>query len=259
MPWLCFVAPDGAFFFVWCLRHSRISLKTRVKVCRVGGFSQGSHLPKPCKVFQMIPRVYTYKVTFEEVPHWYWGVHKESLFGEVYLGSPVTHKRFWDFYTPKVQVLEVFPSTEEGWKEAQLVEKRLIRPDLNNPLCLNEGCGNFLSLATLARNGQIQGSRNRGRKHTEQAKQNFRAGQAKPETKAKRSQKTKEVFSRPEVLEAVRQKALDRWANRKEELSASMRGVKIDYKWWVNEEGQLRHCPQPPGPEWKRGRKWRPQ
>jgi hypothetical protein len=151
----------------------------------------------------MQPKIFTYKVTFEEVPHWYWGVHKEKHFNDGYMGSPHTHRWMWDFYTPKLTILEIFPNTEEGWADAQKVEKRLIRPDLNNPLCLNEGCGSFLSLATLAQNGKNQGLKNRGRKHTEQAKQNFRAGHSKPETKAKRSEITKEIFSRPEILASV--------------------------------------------------------
>jgi hypothetical protein len=94
-------------------------------------------------------RVYTYKVTFEEVPYWYWGVHKETFFQDGYLGTPVTHKWMWEFYTPHLQILELFPNTEEGWKEAVNVEKRLIMPDLHNPLCLNEACGAFYSLETL--------------------------------------------------------------------------------------------------------------
>ena len=106
----------------------------------------GSAAPKTRQSFQMQPRIYTYKVTFEEIPHWYWGVHKEKKFGEAYLGSPVTHRWMWDFYTPRVQVLEVFPYTDEGWLEANSVEDRLIRPDLNNPLCLNENCGGRFSL-----------------------------------------------------------------------------------------------------------------
>jgi hypothetical protein len=92
------------------------------------------------------PRIYTYKVTFEEIPHWYWGVHKEKKFGETYLGSPVTHKWMWDFYTPCLQICEEFPYTDEGWMEALGVEKRLILPDLNDTLCLNEGCGARVSL-----------------------------------------------------------------------------------------------------------------
>jgi hypothetical protein len=93
------------------------------------------------------PRIYTYKVTFEEIPHWYWGVHKENKFGEVYWGSPKTNKRVWNLYTPRLQILELFPFTEEGWKEANCVEDRLILPDLNNPLCLNESYGLRMSLA----------------------------------------------------------------------------------------------------------------
>jgi hypothetical protein len=98
------------------------------------------------------PRIYTYKVTFEEVPHWYWGVHKENRLNDGYMGSPSTHRWMWEFYTPKIQILEVFPFTEGGWKEAILVEKRLIRPDLNIPLCLNERC-NLINSVDSARKG----------------------------------------------------------------------------------------------------------
>ena len=96
------------------------------------------------------PRIYTYKVTFEEVPYFYWGVHKEKKFGEVYTGSPVTHKWMWEFYTPRVQVLELF----DCWDDALLVEKRIISPDLNNPLCLNEHCGGHLSLESCKKGGK---------------------------------------------------------------------------------------------------------
>lgn len=93
------------------------------------------------------PRIYTYKVTFEEVPYWYWGIHKEKRFGESYMGSPVTHKWMWEFYTPKIQILEEFPNTEAGWAEATNVENRIIRYDIDNPLCLNESYGCFISLS----------------------------------------------------------------------------------------------------------------
>jgi len=52
----------------------------------------------------------------------------------------------WKFYTPKIQILEIFPFTDEGWQQALEIEKRLIRPDLNNPLCLNENCSAGVSL-----------------------------------------------------------------------------------------------------------------
>jgi hypothetical protein len=99
----------------------------------------------------MQPRIYTYKITFEEIPHWYWGVHKEKKFGELYLGSPVTHRWMWEFYTPRVQFLEFFPFSEEGWAEVKAVEDRIIKPDLNNLLCLNERYGGITSLYVLRR------------------------------------------------------------------------------------------------------------
>jgi hypothetical protein len=102
----------------------------------------------------MQPRIYTYKITFEEVPYWYWGVHKERRYNDGYLGSPVTHKWMWEFYTPHLQILEIFPYSEEGWVEANSVERRLILPDLNNPLCLNEGCAGTLSLEACRRGAE---------------------------------------------------------------------------------------------------------
>jgi hypothetical protein len=97
----------------------------------------------------MQPRIYTYKVTFEEIPNWYWGAHKEKKYGEPYLGSPTTHAWRWGFYTPYLEILELFPYTDEGWDDACRVEKRCIKPDLNNPLCLNENAGGYMSLEAL--------------------------------------------------------------------------------------------------------------
>jgi len=95
---------------------------------------------------ELKPRIYTYKVTFEEIPHWYWGVHKEDAHNDGYLGSPNTHKWVWEFYTPSLQICEIFPYTDKGWENAQDVENRCISPDLNNPLCLNEHCGGNISI-----------------------------------------------------------------------------------------------------------------
>jgi hypothetical protein len=106
------------------------------------------------------PRIYTYKVTFEEIPHWYWGVHKESKYNDGYMGSPTTHRWMWDFYTPHLQILELFPLSDDGWEEANRVEDRLILPDLNNPLCLNEGCNGYVSIETARKGGEIAGRMN---------------------------------------------------------------------------------------------------
>jgi len=114
----------------------------------------------------MEPRIYTYKITFPHQGWWYWGAHKETKYDETYDGSPVTHIDKWEKYEYEKQILEFF----DDWDEAKSVEKRLIRPDLNNPLCLNENEGGNLSSAACSKGGKtgaggkiggkIQGKRN---------------------------------------------------------------------------------------------------
>jgi hypothetical protein len=95
----------------------------------------------------MHPRIYTYKITFEEVPYYYYGVHKEKRYSEEYWGSPKTNKWCWELYTPKKQILEFFEYTDEGWLEANLVEKRLIKSVYDtDKWCLNESVGGVISL-----------------------------------------------------------------------------------------------------------------
>jgi len=107
----------------------------------------------------MQPRIYTYKITFEEVPYYYYGVKKENLFNEEYWGSPKTNKWCWELYTPNKQILEVFPYTDEGYIQAQEVEKRLIKPVLNDRRCLNENVGGTFSLK-ICREGGRKGYEN---------------------------------------------------------------------------------------------------
>jgi len=104
------------------------------------------------------PRIYLYKITFEEVPYYYYGVHKEKYFNQEYWGSPISHKWCWEFYTPKKQILQVFPYTDEGWIEANEIEKRLISPVFNtDKWCLNENCGGNISLFVRKKNGEKSG------------------------------------------------------------------------------------------------------
>ena len=104
------------------------------------------------------PRIYLYKITFEEVPYYYYGVHKEKYFNEEYWGTPVTHKWCWKFYTPKKQILELFEYSDKGWIEAQEVEGRLIRPFYNtDKWCLNESCLGVFSIEQKRKAGKIGG------------------------------------------------------------------------------------------------------
>jgi len=101
------------------------------------------------------PRIYTYKITFEEVPYYYYGAKKEKYFNEEYWGSPKTNKWCWELYTPKKQILQFFDYTDEGYIEAQEIEKRIISPVLNDKWCLNENVGGLFSLKICSEGGKI--------------------------------------------------------------------------------------------------------
>jgi len=104
------------------------------------------------------PRIYTYKITFEEVPYYYYGSKKEKYFNEEYWGSPVTNKWCWELYTPKKQILEIFDYTDEGYIQAQEVEGRLIKPVFNTDRwCLNANCNGRMSLKQRSKAGKIGG------------------------------------------------------------------------------------------------------
>ena len=108
------------------------------------------------------PRIYLYKITFEEVPYYYYGVHKERKYNEYYMGSPITHKWVWDFYIPKKQILQFFDFTDEGWLEAQEIETRLIKPFFNDDKwCLNENCSGSISLEIRRKTGKKVGTNNK--------------------------------------------------------------------------------------------------
>jgi hypothetical protein len=98
------------------------------------------------------PRIYLYKITFEEVPYYYYGIKKEKYFNQEYWGSPVTNKWCWKFYTPQKQILQIFDYNDDGYIEAQKIEKRIISRVLNDKWCLNENVGGILSLNCYQKN-----------------------------------------------------------------------------------------------------------
>ena len=107
------------------------------------------------------PRIYTYKITFEEVPYYYYGMHEEKVYDEEYWGSPKTHKWCWEIYTPKKQILETFISREDAGE----IERRLIKPVYNtDKWCLNENCAGVFSLDTCSKAGKIGAAKNKKNK-----------------------------------------------------------------------------------------------
>lgn len=104
------------------------------------------------------PRIYIYKITFKEVPHYYYGVHKEKKYDDEYLGTPITHKHYWEDYTPQKEILKEFPYTDEGWIEANEEERKLIKPVYKiDPYCLNEACMRLPTLAIYRKNAKLGG------------------------------------------------------------------------------------------------------
>jgi hypothetical protein len=101
------------------------------------------------------PRIYLYKITFEEVPYYYYGIKKEKYYNQEYWGSPKTNKWCWELYTPKKQILQLFDYSDDGYIESQEVEKRLIGTFYQtDKWCLNESCGGQISLKVRRETGK---------------------------------------------------------------------------------------------------------
>jgi hypothetical protein len=112
------------------------------------------------------PRIYVYKITFDEIPHYYYGVHKEKVFDEYYMGSPKTHKDFWRLYIPRKEYIKFFECDDKGYIEARKFEDILITPAINDEFCLNEHVGGFYSLEACKKGGK-KGGKISGEKHKE--------------------------------------------------------------------------------------------
>jgi len=102
------------------------------------------------------PRIYIYKITFEEVLYYYYGVKKERYFNQEYWGTPITNKWCWELYTPKKQILQFFDFTDEGWINGLEIEKRLINPVYQtDKWCLNKSCGGIVELKINRKTGKL--------------------------------------------------------------------------------------------------------
>lgn len=195
------------------------------------------------------------------MPWYYYGYHKDN--GKPYCGSPVTHKRIWDMYECEVQILEWF----DDMSEAQMAEGRIIKHFLNDPNCLNEHCGGFISLEARRRGGKTNGKRTaelktgchspdiprggihhpmNGKFHREDSKQKMSEAHAgeknhfygkshTSEAKHTIRTKTKERMNTPEG---------------KKHHSEVMKGR----SWWTSPEGKTRLSFESPGEGWAKGR-----
>lgn len=204
---------------------------------------------------------YTYKTTFPGMPWYYYGYHKDN--GKPYFGSPVTHKRIWDMYECEVQILEWF----ENIYEAQIAESRIIRHFLNDPNCLNEHCGGFISLEARRRGGKTNGKRTaelkigchspdiprggihhpmNGKSHREDSKQKM--SEARTGERNHFYGKTHTT----DAKQAIGKKTKERMntLSSKQHHSEKMKGR----SWWTSPEGKTRLAFEAPGEGWVKGR-----
>lgn len=100
-------------------------------------------------------RIFVYKITFHEVPNFYYGWHKEKSCNDEYMGSPKYYKKFWELFTPVREIILEFEYSDIGATQAQILEKYLIKSSWDNPDSLNMSCGGMIhpeALAETARN-----------------------------------------------------------------------------------------------------------
>jgi len=169
----------------------------------------------------MKPRIYTYKITFEEVPFYYFGSKKEKVGGEEYFGSPKTNKWYWKVYTPKKQILEFFDYTKTGYRNCREVENRLIKYFINDPHCLNAGYAGYYKPTPLTeeRKRRISNSLT-GKTHSEETKKRW--SQSRKGDKNGMFGKKHSIETRKKISD----KALGRkhTAESKEKISMAFRG-----------------------------------
>lgn len=107
-----------------------------------------------------IRKSYTYLILFYD-GSFYYGVRlcpkgKTPWQDTDYVGSPVTHRDKWNTTLFTKFILEIF----DDYKLAQEKEKELIKPNLNNPVCLNEHAAGGFSRESCSKAGKIGGRKN---------------------------------------------------------------------------------------------------
>lgn len=99
---------------------------------------------------------YTYKINFVD-GYYYYGkilLKKDNPLTDGYYGTPITNKEKWSTTMFWKEIIEEY----DDWIVCSKDEIELIRPVLNDPMCLNENCGGYISLEVLRSNGKRAGT-----------------------------------------------------------------------------------------------------
>jgi hypothetical protein len=103
---------------------------------------------------------YCYKIIFAD-GSFYWGTSQYKGAPpekDGYYGSPTTHRKKWKQQQHSKIVLKIFLDEQERLD----YEESCIRPDLNNPRCLNEHAGKGFSKEIQKKGAQASASKSRG-------------------------------------------------------------------------------------------------
>lgn len=102
-------------------------------------------------------RYYTYKITFIDLPcYFYYGKKKDD--GKPYYGSPVTWKHLWDQFEPEVQILEWYKTEQEAaFAETALINATWKQEWNNRRYSLNENVNGRISEEGCMRGGKSGG------------------------------------------------------------------------------------------------------
>jgi hypothetical protein len=99
---------------------------------------------------------YTYRINFVD-GYYYYGkrlLKRNNPLTDGYYGTPITHKEKWCTTMFWKEIINEY----DDWIECSKSEIELIRPVLNDPMCLNENCGGYSSLKILKENGKRAGT-----------------------------------------------------------------------------------------------------
>ena len=156
-------------------------------------------------------KAYIYKIIFED-GCWYWGFSTwkgKQPHRDGYYGSPSTHKEKWKTTLFSKIIVKEFDSEEE----AAEYELTVIRPDLNNPKCLNEHAGVKFSRETCSRAGQKAAEKSRGVPRTAEVKEKIASSHRGKKFSPEHIQKLKDALRPPVTPESTRKRVETRKAN----------------------------------------------
>jgi hypothetical protein len=211
---------------------------------------------------------YVYKILFSD-GCWYWGTstYKDNApEKDGYYGSPETHIAKWGTPHSKI-VLRVF-----GEEQARLdYEEMCIRPDLNNPRCLNEHAGRAFSREVCRAGGRRSAEKSRGVPRTPEVKDKISKKNKGRKLTPEHIQKLKEAERPPVTPEATKKGIESRKGYRhsektKQKIGSGNKGKKRPqelrdriaetikgFEWYNNGKENVQ-AREHPGEGWEKGR-----